>query len=92
MHVITLPSRCDLAAARNLHPGLGTLLADGGVAIDGSQVAQLGLPVLQLLVSARQTADRRGHALTITLPDRMQDLLKTAGIDPDMLAGREARP
>lgn len=91
MHCITLPSRCDRGAAADLHAELNERLGEGPLSIDGGGVAQLGLPVLQLLLSARQTADRKGHALSITMSEKMLSMLRTAGVDADALAGSETR-
>ena len=53
MPTITLPSRCDRAAAEALLPELQAALGSGNLAIDGSAVGQVGQAMLQLLVSAR---------------------------------------
>nr|WP_109807060.1 STAS domain-containing protein [Sphingosinithalassobacter portus] len=41
---------------------------DGQVAIDASDVESVGQAVLQLLVAARQDAERSGHAFSINNP------------------------
>jgi anti-anti-sigma regulatory factor len=87
MHQVTLPSRCDRASAIALHGELRDKLKAGPVAIDGSDVAALGQTMLQLLLSARQTADRNGQTLTITPSEKMRATLINAGADPDMLCG-----
>ena len=87
MHQVTLPSRCDRASAISLHAELRDKLKAGPVAIDGSDVTALGQALLQLLLSARQTANRAGQSLTITPSEKMRATLTNAGADPDMLCG-----
>lgn len=91
MESITLPSRCDRNAAIALYPELRDGLASGPVSIDGSAVSQIGLAALQLLLSARQTADRTGQQLSMTLSDKSRSILATAGVDADALAGNEPK-
>ncbi len=87
MHHMTLPSRCDRASAIAMHGELRDQLRAGPVTIDGSDVAQLGQAMLQLLLSARQTANRHGQSLTVTLSEKMRATLTNVGADPDMLSG-----
>ncbi|PXW79413.1 STAS domain-containing protein [Blastomonas natatoria] len=87
MTQLTLPSRCDRAAAIALHPELRDKLKAGPVTLDGSDVSALGQAMLQLLLSARQTANRTGQSLTITPSEKMRSTLTNAGADPDMLCG-----
>lgn len=53
MAAITLPPRCDRAAADALLPQLVAASREGRIAIDGTGVQQVGQAVLQLLVAAR---------------------------------------
>lgn len=57
MPTITLPSRCDRAAAEALLPEMVAALGSGPLHIDASACQQIGQAMLQLLVSARQTGD-----------------------------------
>lgn len=92
MYTILLPARCDRSAAITLYPELRDRLAEGEVVIDGSDVTQLGQAMLQLLLSARQTATRHGQALSIILSDKMRSTLAMAEANPDMLAGIGKQP
>ena len=53
MTAITLPPRCDRAAAEALLPALRAAADKGRMAIDGTAVEQVGQAMLQLLASAR---------------------------------------
>lgn len=57
MHKITLPERCDRAAAEALLPEFVAALGTGPLQIDASATRQCGQAMLQLLVSARRTGD-----------------------------------
>lgn len=62
MPTITLPSRCDRAAVQELLPDMVAASHSGPITIDASQVEQAGQALLQLLLSARQSAS--GAAIT----------------------------
>ncbi len=87
MRHMSLPTRCDRAAAIAFHPELRTHLLKGAVEIDGRDVAQIGQAMLQLLLSARQTATKTGHSLNIIMSEKMCATLSNAGADPDMVGG-----
>jgi anti-anti-sigma regulatory factor len=87
MRHMSLPTRCDRAAAITFHPELRTHLLKGPVEIDGRDVAQIGQAMLQLLLSARQTATKTGHSLNIIMSEKMRATLSNAGADPDMVGG-----
>lgn len=53
--MITLPSKCDRAAASALAPEMCDALGDHPVAIDAAGVERIGQAMLQLLVSAART-------------------------------------
>ena len=53
MLTITLPGRCDRAAAEALLPEFRAAAAGEALAIDATQAVQIGQSMLQLLVSAR---------------------------------------
>lgn len=55
MNSITLPARCDRAAAEAIWPELVAAMGSRPTAIDGSAVEHVGQAVLQLLVSARRS-------------------------------------
>jgi hypothetical protein len=57
MSVITLPPRCDRAAAEALLPELVAALGSGPLAIDARACTQIGQVMLQILVSARRTGE-----------------------------------
>ncbi len=87
MRHMSLPTRCDRAAAIAFHPELRTYMLKGPVEIDGSDVAQLGQAMLQLLLSARLSATKTGHHLNIIMSEKMRATLVNAGADPVMLSG-----
>ncbi|GAM05843.1 STAS domain-containing protein, partial [Novosphingobium sp. MBES04] len=55
MGTISLPVRCDRAAAEALWPELVGAVGNAPIEIDGSSVEHVGQAVLQLLVSARRS-------------------------------------
>ena len=57
MTAITLPARCDRAAAEALLPEFQTVQGSGVLHIDASQTTQIGPAMLQLLVAARRGSD-----------------------------------
>jgi anti-anti-sigma regulatory factor len=56
MPAITLPPRCDRAAADALLPELIAASRSGKIEIDATQLEQVGQAMLQLLVSARASS------------------------------------
>lgn len=70
MHHMTLPSRCDRASAIAMHGELRDQLRAGPVTIDGSDVAQLGQAMLQLLLrEVRALGEGTVRLDTSALPD-----------------------
>ncbi|MBU6266008.1 MAG: STAS domain-containing protein [Sphingomonadales bacterium] len=57
MTAITLPARCDRAAAEALLPEFQSAQGSGVLHIDASQTTQIGQAMLQLLVAARRGSD-----------------------------------
>jgi len=55
MQAITLPARCDRAAAEALWPEMVAAMGEAPLRIDGEAVTHIGQSMLQLLVSARRT-------------------------------------
>lgn len=87
---VTLDAKLDSAVA----PDLGRRLIaakDEDVALDGSQVEQLGALCLEVLMSARHLWSAAGHAFTLQAPsDRMVDDLARFGLTPEDFAGDAA--
>jgi anti-anti-sigma regulatory factor len=79
---ITLPERCDRAAALALLPEFVAAAGDRPVAVDASAVAQVGQAMLQLLVSARRTA---GGAQIIPSP-ALREAAELTGLTDDLFA------
>ncbi len=86
MTTITLPPRCDLAAADAVLPDLLAAQGANRLAIDGSQVEQIGQAMLQLLVSARRT----GGGATITPSPVLVQAGRMAGLTDELF--EEAQP
>ena len=55
MQTITLPSKCDRAAASALIPEICDLLGVHPLTVDAQKVERIGQAMLQLLVSAART-------------------------------------
>jgi anti-anti-sigma regulatory factor len=62
VQTITLPSKCDRAAASALVPDLSDTLGAQPLTVNAAQVERIGQAMLQLLVSAARTEG--GIALT----------------------------
>lgn len=76
MNSITLPARCDRAAAEAIWPELIAAMGDGPTAIDGSAVEHVGQAMLQLLVSAR----RSGGGAAIIASAELKDAAALTGL------------
>lgn len=76
MTTITLPERCDRAAAETLLPEFVSHLGAGQIEIDGRAVKHAGQAMLQLLVSARNSMDQ----LTISASSPLRDAASLAGL------------
>lgn len=77
MTTITLPPRCDRAAAEALLSEFVSALGAGDLSIDGSKAVQVGQAMLQLLASARFSF----ASLRITPSDDLRDAAKLAGLE-----------
>ena len=55
MQTITLPSKCDRAAASALFPEMSDALGVHPLTVDAGRVERIGQAMLQLLVSAART-------------------------------------
>ena len=86
MPSITLPPRCDRAAAEALLPEMVAALGSGVLHINARECTQIGQVMLQLLVSARRTSD--GAVI-----DPSQSLRETArqfGLETELFDGTAA--
>lgn len=86
MSSITLPSRCDRAAAEALLPELVAALGCGPLRIDARECQQVGQAMLQLLVSARQT----GEGAIIEASQALLEVAALAGLTDELFAGASA--
>lgn len=80
MNSITLPARCDRAAAEAIWPELVAAMSNGPTAIDGSAVEHVGQAALQLLVSARRSG---GGAVIIASP-ALKDAAALTGLTTEL--------
>ena len=78
---IDLPPRADRAAAEALLPAIRGAVAAGDVTIDGSDVAQIGQAMLQLLIAARRSAQSAGHGFALNGSEAMRASLALAGAE-----------
>lgn len=85
MNSITLPARCDRAAAEEIWPELVAAMGNGATRIDGSGVEHVGQAVLQLLVSAR----RSGGGAVITASPALRDAAKLTGLVAELFEESE---
>lgn len=83
MTSITLPARCDRAAAEALLPEMIAALGSGALQIDARECQQIGQAMLQLLVSARQTGD---GAVILPSP-ALQDVATLTGLTDELFSG-----
>jgi len=80
MTTITLPQRCDRAAAEALLPELVAALGPAPIEIDGRDVMQIGLAMLQLLVSARHS----GAGAAIAASPALDEAARLAGLAAEL--------
>lgn len=83
---ITLPARCDRAAAEALLPEMVAALGTGPLRIDASGCQQIGQAMLQLLVSARQT----GEGAIITPSPALREVATLTGLANELFSGIDA--
>ncbi len=86
MSSITLPARCDRAAAEALLPELIASLGSGPLRIDARECQQVGQAMLQLMVSARQT----GEGAIIEPSQPLREVAALAGLTDELFAGAGA--
>ena len=80
MPTITLPARCDRAAAELLLPEMAAAAQGTRIEIDGSQVEQIGQAMLQVLVSAR----RSGSGATIAPSAALAEAGRMTGLSGEL--------
>lgn len=73
---VTLPARCDRAAAEALWPELVAAVGNAAMRIDGGAVEHVGQAMLQLLVSAR----RSGGGATILASPALEEAARLTGL------------
>lgn len=83
MTSITLPERCDRAAAEALLPEMLAALGSGPLEIDARECRQIGQAMLQLLISARQSGDG-----AVILPSAaLQEVATLTGLTDELFSG-----
>jgi len=80
MQTITLPERCDRAAAEVLLPEFVAAIGSGPLRVDGTGTKQCGQAMLQLLVSARRT----GEGTRIDPSPALIDIALLTGLDREL--------
>jgi hypothetical protein len=83
MSTITLPSRCDRAAAEALLPEMVAALGSGPLHIDARDCVQIGQVMLQVLVSARHTGD----GAQIDPSPHLRDTARQLGLEAELFDG-----
>lgn len=83
MPTITLPSRCDRAAAEALLPEMVAALGSGVLHINARECSQIGQVMLQLLVSARRTGD----GAVIDPSQSLRDTARQLGLETELFDG-----
>lgn len=76
MPTIILPERCDRAAAESLVGDFVAALGSGAIEVDASKVTHIGQAMLQLLLSARRSAD----GLTIVSSQALDEAARLTGL------------
>ena len=82
---VTLPARCDRAAAEAIWPELVAALGNGAIHIDATAVEHVGQAVLQVLVSAR----RSGGGAVITASPALKDAARLTGLCAELFEESE---
>lgn len=80
MSSVTLPVRCDRAAAEALWPELVAAVGNEATEIDASGVEHVGQAVLQLLVSAR----RSGGGAHIKASSALREAARLTGLEAEL--------
>ncbi len=80
MPVISLPPRCDRAAAQAVLPQLIAAQGEGEVIIDASACTRIGQAMLQLLIAARRTGD----GAAILGSEHLHETARSIGLHADL--------
>ena len=80
MQTISLPPRCDRAAAEALLPELIAALGSGPLAIDARACTQIGQVMLQILVASRRT----GEGAVIDASPVLRDTARRLGLEAEL--------
>jgi hypothetical protein len=80
MNSISLPARCDRAAAEAVWPEFVAAVGNGPITVDGAAVEHVGQAMLQLLVSAR----RSGDGAVITASPALRDAALLTGLTSEL--------
>ncbi len=80
MNTMTLPARCDRAAAEAIWPELAAAVGNGAIRIDATGVEHVGQSMLQLLVSARRSG---GGAIIMPSPV-LQEAARLTGLSDEL--------
>jgi anti-anti-sigma regulatory factor len=80
MPTISLPPRCDRAAAEALLPEMIAALGSGPLVIDARDCAQIGQAMLQILISARRT----GEGALIEASPVLRDTAQRLGLESEL--------
>ena len=80
MPMISLPPRCDRAAAEALLPEMIAALGSGALTIDARACTQIGQVMLQVLVSARRT----GAGAVIDASPMLRDTARRLGLEAEL--------
>ncbi len=83
MPTITLPQRCDRAAAEALLPEMIAALGSGPLKIDARDCTVIGQVMLQVLVSARRTGD----GAVIMASPALLETARTLGLEAELFDG-----
>lgn len=86
MPTITLPARCDRAAAEALLPELIAALGAGAMQIDGTACTHVGQAMFQVLVSAR----RSGDGAVIDPSPALREAARQIGLEAELFDGAHA--
>jgi hypothetical protein len=80
MQSISLPSRCDRAAAEALLPEMIAALGSGPLAIDARDCTQIGQVMLQILVASRRT----GEGAVIAASPHLRETACRLGLEAEL--------
>ncbi|GAA4762909.1 hypothetical protein GCM10023219_03920 [Stakelama sediminis] len=86
MQIITLPARCDRAAAETLLPEITEAAGSGPLTIDACQTEQFSQAMLQLLVSAR----RSDEGTIILASEALRETARVTGLESILFGGAVA--